>query len=902
MRGMTFFISCVARVRARLLTRRPRSTFDGRDTITAVPAIARTRLVFASLLCASIALGLLTPIAAAAQDGSPMLLTGTGQGGGMGRAVSATNGAEVFSGLPFAPGFTGGVRVAAGDVNGDGLADLIVGSGPGAGLVRVFDGRDLTLLMSFAPFGGSFGGGVYVASGDLDGDGRADIIIGAGSGGTVMAISGADQHFIGSAFPFTPAYGGGVTVAAGDVDGDGRVDVIVGAATGGAVAVLSGVDAHVIAAGAPYGVTFTGGVNVASGDVNGDGRADVIVAPRSGGGLVQAFSGADYSVLASFLPYGGTTGAAVAAADIDGDGRADIITGPGAGSLPLVRIFSGADQHELNSFLVFDPLFAGGVFVAAGPSLRIQGAPRFTSSSPASWTVNTFASFSITAIGFPAATIALSGDLPSGLTFSGGTGTATISGTPTSEGTATVTLTATNALGVATQALTITIAAPRPPMGSESGGTAPAFTSAGGTTFTIGSAGSFSISTTGSPTPSITRTGALPTGVTFTDNGNGTAMLSGTPAAGSAGAYPLTLTASNGVGAPVAQSFTLTVNNSGTPIITSAAAATFTVGAVGSFAVTTTALPSVTSIIVTGALPSGLTFVDNGNGTGTLSGKPNPGSSGVYPLVFTASNGVGTTQNFTLTVNGVGGATPTITSANTTTFVVGSAGTFTITTTGSPTPAITRTGALPSGVTFTDNGDGTATMAGTPAAGSAGPYPLTFTADNGGVVATQSFTLTVNNASATPVFTSAPSAAFTIGAAGTFSITTAATPTVTTITQTGALPAGVGFTDNGNGTASLAGTPLAGSAGAYPITFTATNGVGGPVTQSFTLSVQQVASISSAASTTFTVGAAGTFNVTSTGTPTAALTRTGTLPTGVSFTDNGNGTATLGGTPAAGTG
>ena len=102
---------------------------------------------------------------------------------------------------------------------------------------------------------------------------------------------------------------------------------------------------------------------------------------------------------------------------------------------------------------------------------------------------------------------------------------------------------------------------------------------------------------------------------------------------------------------------------------------------------------------------------------------------------------------------------PTITSAPAATFVVGTAGRFTVTTIGSPTPAITESGALPSGVTFTVNGNGTATLAGTPAAASNGTYPLTFTAANGVVPnATQNFTLTVVPPSGVPGQPARPSA------------------------------------------------------------------------------------------------------------------------------------------------
>jgi hypothetical protein len=76
--------------------------------------------------------------------------------------------------------------------------------------------------------------------------------------------------------------------------------------------------------------------------------------------------------------------------------------------------------------------------------------------------------------------------------------------------------------------------------------THPAITSADATAFTLGRAGTFTVTTTGSPTPSISETRALPSGVTFVDNGDRTATLSGTPGKGAGGIYSLTITAANG--------------------------------------------------------------------------------------------------------------------------------------------------------------------------------------------------------------------------------------------------------------------------------------------------------------------------------------------------------------------
>jgi uncharacterized repeat protein (TIGR03803 family) len=137
----------------------------------------------------------------------------------------------------------------------------------------------------------------------------------------------------------------------------------------------------------------------------------------------------------------------------------------------------------------------------------------------------------------------------------------------------------------------------------------------------------------------------------------------------------------------------------------------------------------------TGCFPSnGVIQASDGNLYGvTMSGGTTPGGS----------SGFGTIFRVPLTTAPPAQA-PAITSANSVTFTVGVAASFTVTTTGSPTPDLTRTGAFLNGLTFTDNGNGTATLAGTPASGTGGTYRMFFTATNGVLPnATQTFTLTV---------------------------------------------------------------------------------------------------------------------------------------------------------------
>ena len=186
------------------------------------------------------------------------------------------------------------------------------------------------------------------------------------------------------------------------------------------------------------------------------------------------------------------------------------------------------------------------------------------------------------------------------------------------------------------------------------------------------------------------------------------------------------------------QTFTLVVNQ--VPAITSTNSDTFVTGQSGTFKVTTTGAPTVALSVTAGTLPAGLRFVDAGNGTATVSGTPGSETSGTYLLTITAANSAGTSiQSFDLVVDSV----PAFTSAAKVTFTTGTSGTFTATTSGFPTPALTLTGTLPSGLTFADNADGTATISGTVASGTAKKYTFTLKAKNTAGSVTQTFTLVV---------------------------------------------------------------------------------------------------------------------------------------------------------------
>ena len=260
----------------------------------------------------------------------------------------------------------------------------------------------------------------------------------------------------------------------------------------------------------------------------------------------------------------------------------------------------------------------------------------------------------------------------------------------------------------------------------------PTITFPSGIAFAVGHAGKYTVTTSGAlPTPvALSISGTLPKGVTFV---NSTGVFSGTPLPGTGGSYSVSITASNSALSKTTQAVILTVTD--VPAFKTTAT-TFHVGQAGSFTIRTSGFPFPT-ITSNTLLPDGLTLVDNGDGTALLSGTPT-GAGGVYPISLTAANATSVTQTFQLTIL----QAPIITSSATAMFTAGTAGRFTITTTGFPTAAITESVTLPAGLTFHDNGDGTATIRGTPTRRTT--IAITITASSGTSKAIQTLSLIVS--------------------------------------------------------------------------------------------------------------------------------------------------------------
>ena len=275
-----------------------------------------------------------------------------------------SDGSERFRPTAYA-GFTGRVNVALGDVNGDGVLDVITGTGSTSTHVKVFDGVSGAEIRSFMAFGG-YDGGVNVGAGDLAGDGLAEVLVGTATGSShVKAFSGASGAEVRSFFAFD-GYSGGVTVAGGDLDANGLADIVVGTASG--VSHVKGFGGPDLALLASFMAGATNGVNVGAGDLDGDGFAEIVTGCATGSDAVGVYrNGAQ---VAGFSPFGGFPGGVfVGVTDRNRDGDPELIVGAGPGSGPHVKVYSFPELAELASFFAFAPSFSGGVPVASAANV-----------------------------------------------------------------------------------------------------------------------------------------------------------------------------------------------------------------------------------------------------------------------------------------------------------------------------------------------------------------------------------------------------------------------------------------------------------------------------------------------------------------------------------------------------
>ena len=315
--------------------------------------------------------------------------TAADAGGGPMVTVNYPDG-HTSSFFAYASTFTGGVRIAMGDINGDGVVDLItapgVGGGPNIKIFNLVSGTPIQVA-DFFVFEAAFFGGLYIAVGNLNNDGFGDIIVGAGPGGgpRVSAYAGSQNFSINGStvmttfFAYAPQFTGGITVAAADRvgpngTGDKIDEIVTGAGFGGGPNVTvfqlqqtpqGAFNPVVIQNFFAFDTLFTGGIYVAGGSFtpNSFNYDDIFVGtgPGTKATVAVAFGTGGIHYLNPFGNFTGGARVGIASGNINGTTPNYLMAVAGPGGAPRVNLYD-TNFTPVDSFFVLNPNVTLGVF------------------------------------------------------------------------------------------------------------------------------------------------------------------------------------------------------------------------------------------------------------------------------------------------------------------------------------------------------------------------------------------------------------------------------------------------------------------------------------------------------------------------------------------------------------
>jgi hypothetical protein len=318
------------------------------------------------------------------------LIAAPNQGGGPQIRIFTKDGHLLSQFFAYSQSFRGGVYVAAGDLDSDGIDEIVVSPGPGyEPKIRIFNWKG-ELLDEISVYQNSFRNGVRAAIGDVDRKGNSEIIVSPASGGgpnirIFGKRNGVYVPTIENFFAYNDWLRGAWNVASGDLDSDGHDDIITapGKLTGGPHVRIFHYEGnkiwpHILGFMA-YPTSFRGGVNIATGDLVGNSGDEIITAPvATGGPHVRIFrrlpDGSMSLYHTGFFAYHPEFrgGVSLAAGDFNYDGKDEIVTAVQSGDRAVIKIWKGMGEYPLYEVVAFPNEMQAGINIAVGKFFKPQ--------------------------------------------------------------------------------------------------------------------------------------------------------------------------------------------------------------------------------------------------------------------------------------------------------------------------------------------------------------------------------------------------------------------------------------------------------------------------------------------------------------------------------------------------
>ena len=302
-----------------------------------------------------------TALLAPANSSSQYIVTAPGAGREPEVRLFTEDGLFIRGFKAFQAGFRGGVSLAVGNFDGVNRSSIVAGALSGGGPhVRIFD-INTRPIGGFFAYDVAFKGGVEVATGDLDGDGIDEIVTGAGpGGGPHIRMFDKQGQALGGFFAFDDSYRGGVDVAVGDLDQDSEAEIIVAPGRGqGEVRVFGSIGNHKYSI-MPFGFSYAAGFQVDLADLNGDGAVELIIRGYDDNGQTIT---AVYNGQRQYIGDGGSfpkLNASTVGSAVVSNSSYRTVWGSLRGQGSQVVLTANSRRSEL-SFFAYEPAFRGGV-------------------------------------------------------------------------------------------------------------------------------------------------------------------------------------------------------------------------------------------------------------------------------------------------------------------------------------------------------------------------------------------------------------------------------------------------------------------------------------------------------------------------------------------------------------